>query len=100
MTALSILRLVPPPGRIEGGRIELAGRNLLELDEPAMRAVRGAEIAMIFQEPMTALNPVFTVGNQIVEAIRLHRPIGRAAARAEAIEMLRTVDMPEPERRV
>ena len=100
MTALSILRLVPPPGRIDGGRIELAGRNLLELDEHEMRAVRGAEVAMIFQEPMTALNPVFTVGNQIVEAIRLHRPIGRAAARAEAIEMLRTVEIPEPEQRV
>ncbi len=100
MTALSILRLVPPPGRIDGGRIEFGGRNLLELDERAMRAVRGGDIGMIFQEPMTALNPVFTVGNQIIEAIRLHQPVGRAAARAQAIEMLRTVEIPEPEQRV
>jgi len=99
MTALSIMRLVPPPGRIVAGRVELEGRNLLELSEPAMRAVRGAEIAMIFQEPMTSLNPLFTIGDQIAEAIRLHREVGRGAARAEAIEMLRTVEIPEPERR-
>jgi oligopeptide/dipeptide ABC transporter ATP-binding protein len=99
MTALSVMRLVPPPGRVAAGRIELAGRNLLDLSERAMRDVRGAEIAMIFQEPMTALNPVFTIGDQIVEAIRLHRPIGRAAARQAAIEMLRTVEIAEPERR-
>jgi peptide/nickel transport system ATP-binding protein len=99
MTALSIMRLVPPPGRIAAGHIELAGRNLLELSEQAMRAVRGAEIAMIFQEPMTSLNPVFTVGDQIAEAIRLHRDVGRGAARAQAIDMLRTVEIPEPERR-
>ena len=82
MTALSIMRLVPPPGRIVGGRIELDGRDLLQLSERAMRAVRGAEIAMIFQEPMTSLNPVFTVGDQIAEAIRLHHDAGRSAARA------------------
>ena len=99
MTALSIMRLVPPPGRIVAGRIELEGRNLLELSEPAMRAVRGAEIAMIFQEPMTSLNPLFTIGDQIAEAIRLHREVGRGAARAQAIEMLRTVEIPEPEQR-
>jgi peptide/nickel transport system ATP-binding protein/oligopeptide transport system ATP-binding protein len=99
MTALSIMRLVPPPGRIVAGHIELAGRDLLELSELAMRAVRGAEIAMIFQEPMTSLNPVFTVGDQIAEAIRLHRDVARGAARAQAIDMLRTVEIPEPERR-
>jgi peptide/nickel transport system ATP-binding protein len=99
MTALSIMRLVPPPGRIVAGRIELDGRDLLRLSERAMRAVRGAAIAMIFQEPMTSLNPVFTVGNQIAEAIRLHQDAPRAAARAQAIEMLRTVEIPEPERR-
>ncbi len=100
MTALSIMRLVPPPGRIAAGRIELAGRDLLQLPEGAMRVVRGAEIAMIFQEPMTSLNPVLTVGEQIAEAIRLHRDVGRGAAREQAIAMLRTVEIAEPERRV
>jgi len=95
MTALSIMRLVPPPGRISAGRIACADRDLT-----ALTAVRGAEIAMIFQEPMTSLNPVLTVGDQIAEAIRLHRDVGRAAARAQSIEMLRTVEIPEPERRV
>jgi peptide/nickel transport system ATP-binding protein len=100
MTALSIMRLVPPPGAISGGRIEFAGRDLATLSERQMRAVRGAEIAMIFQEPMTSLNPVLTVGDQIAEAIRLHREISRADARTQAIEMLRTVEISEPERRV
>jgi peptide/nickel transport system ATP-binding protein len=100
MTALSIMRLVPPPGAITAGIIEVAERNLLELSERGMRAVRGAEVAMIFQEPMTSLNPVLTIGDQITEAIRLHRGGGRSAARAQAIEMLRTVEIPEPERRV
>jgi peptide/nickel transport system ATP-binding protein/oligopeptide transport system ATP-binding protein len=100
MTALSIMRLVPPPGRISAGRIACAGRDLTALTERQMRAVRGAEVAMIFQEPMTSLNPVLTVGDQIAEAIRLHREVGRAAARAQTIEMLRTVEIPEPERRV
>ena len=100
MIALSIMRLVPPPGVITGGRIEVAGRNLLELSERAMRAVRGAEIAMIFQEPMTSLNPVLTIGDQISEAIRLHGDGGRHAARAQAVEMLRTVEIPEAERRI
>jgi peptide/nickel transport system ATP-binding protein len=99
MTALSIMRLVPPPGRIVGGRIEFGGRDLLQLDEPAMRALRGGEIGMIFQEPMTSLNPVLTVGDQIAEAIRLHEPLGRRAARARAVEMLRLVEMPEPAQR-
>ena len=99
MTALSIMRLVPPPGRIAGGQIWFAGRDLMTLSEAGMRALRGNEIAMIFQEPMTSLNPVFTVGNQIAEAIRLHQHVGRRAARAMAVEMLRLVEMPEPERR-
>ena len=98
MIALSILRLVPPPGRITAGRIEFAGRDLLGLPERAMRAVRGAEIAMIFQEPMTSLNPVVAIGDQIAEAVRLHHDVGRGAARERAIEMLRTVDIAEPER--
>ena len=100
ITALSIIRLVPPPGHIAAGAIEFAGRDLLQLPERAMRAVRGAEIAMIFQEPTTSLNPVFTVGDQIAEAIRLHRDVSRSAAREQTIEMLRTVEIPEPERRV
>jgi oligopeptide/dipeptide ABC transporter ATP-binding protein len=99
MAALSILRLVPPPGRIAGGRIALAGRDLLGLPEPAMRAVRGGEIGMVFQEPMTALNPVMTVGAQIAEAAALHAGGGRSAARARAIEMLRLVEIPAPEQR-
>ncbi len=100
MTALSILRLVPPPGRIIGGRIGFDGRDLLALDDAEMRRVRGNRIAMIFQEPMSSLNPVFTVGNQIAEAVRLHQRLGRAAARRKAIEMLRLVEISEPERRV
>ena len=97
MTGLSIMRLVPPPGRIESGRIEFAGRDLLQLPERAMREVRGAEIGMIFQEPMTALNPVVTIGAQIAEAIALHGD--KRTARARAVEMLRMVEIPEPERR-
>jgi len=100
MTAFSILRLVPPPGRIVGGSVVFDGRDLLHLSEREMRSVRGNEIAMIFQEPMTSLNPVFTVGNQIAEAVRLHQGLGRRAAREKAIEMLRLVEMPEAERRV
>jgi len=101
VTALSILRLVPsPPGRIAGGEILYQGRNLLALSETDMRRVRGNEIAMIFQEPMTSLNPVFTVGDQIAEAIRLHQKTSRREARNRAIEMLRLVEMPEPARRV
>ena len=99
MMALSILRLVPPPGRIRGGHIRFAGRDLLALSEREMRALRGNELGMIFQEPMTALNPVFPVGKQIAEAIRLHRHLGRRRAHEQAIEMLRLVDIPEAERR-
>ena len=98
VTALSILRLIPsPPGRIDGGAIELRGKNLLDLPERAMRDVRGNEISMIFQEPMTSLNPVYTVGAQIVEAIRLHQKRSRKDAMARAVEMLRIVGIPLPE---
>jgi oligopeptide/dipeptide ABC transporter ATP-binding protein len=101
VTALSILRLIPdPPGKIVGGRIMLDGRNLLELSEDEMRKVRGASISMIFQEPMTSLNPVFTVGDQIAEGIRLHQGLSKREAWNKAIEMLRLVRIPDPDRRV
>jgi peptide/nickel transport system ATP-binding protein len=100
MTALSILRLTPPSGRIVGGEIVFDGRNLLTLSETEMRRVRGNAIAMIFQEPMSSLNPVFTVGNQIAEAVRLHQGLSRHAAREQAIAMLKLVEIPEAERRV
>jgi oligopeptide/dipeptide ABC transporter ATP-binding protein len=100
VTALSIMRLVQPPGRIAGGRILFKGRDLLELDEPAMRAVRGAEISLIFQEPMTALNPVFRVGDQIAEALLVHGRASRQQARDKAIELLQAVRIPDPASRV
>ncbi|HXQ24037.1 MAG TPA: ABC transporter ATP-binding protein [Candidatus Acidoferrales bacterium] len=100
MTALSILRLVPPSGRIVGGEIIFDGRNVLTLSDPDMRRIRGNAIAMIFQEPMSSLNPVFTVGNQIAEAVRLHQGLSRRAARDKAIEMLKLVEISEAERRV
>jgi peptide/nickel transport system ATP-binding protein len=103
VTALSVIRLVGPPGRIAGGSITLheKGRSqvLNQLSEDAMRKVRGGDISMIFQEPMTSLNPVFTVGNQISEAVELHQKVGRAEARRRAVEMLRKVRIPEPEQR-
>ena len=98
LTALAVMRLVPPPGRLVGGRVRFEGRNLLALDEPAMRDLRGRAVGMVFQEPMTALNPVLTVGEQVAEAAALHGA-GRAAARARAVEMLRLVEIPDPERR-
>ena len=99
MTALSILRLVQPPGEIHGGPISFNGRSdLLELSERDMRAIRGAEIGFIFQEPMTALNPVFTIGDQIAEALRVHKKATRQGARAKAIELLEAVRIPEPAR--
>jgi peptide/nickel transport system ATP-binding protein/oligopeptide transport system ATP-binding protein len=98
--SLSIMRLVPPPGRIAAGRIDFEGRNLLDLPVPEMRALRGNRIAMIFQEPMTSLNPVFTVGDQITEAMRAHdRTASSAALRAKAIDALARVRIPAPERR-
>jgi len=101
VTALSLMRLVAtPPGRIESGRVLLDGKNLLELPEREMRAIRGNSISMIFQEPMTSLNPVYTVGAQIVEAIRMHQDKSRREAREHAIEMLRLVGIPSPESNV
>jgi oligopeptide/dipeptide ABC transporter ATP-binding protein len=101
VTALSIMRLVQEPGRIaETSRIDFDGRDLTGLTEREMRGVRGNDIAMIFQEPMTSLNPVYPVGDQISEAVRLHAGVGRKEARARAIELLRLVGIPVPERRV
>ena len=100
VTALSLMRLVPdPPGRIVGGTVKLAGVDLLALDEEAMRDVRGKDVAMIFQEPMTSLNPVLTIGNQIAEVLLLHERLGRAQAWQKAIDMLRLVRISEPEQR-
>jgi oligopeptide/dipeptide ABC transporter ATP-binding protein len=102
VTSLSILRLIPePPGHIRPGSfIEFDGRNLLTLEPPDLRAIRGNRIAMVFQEPMTSLNPVFTVGDQVAEAAIVHQGLSRAQARARAIEMLRLVGIPDPETRV
>jgi peptide/nickel transport system ATP-binding protein len=100
VTALSIMRLVQPPGRVAGGRIAFKGRDLLTLGDSEMRAIRGAEIALIFQEPMTALNPVFTIGDQIGETLRVHGRATRRNARAQAIELLRAVRIPNPESRI
>ncbi|MFM9982035.1 MAG: ABC transporter ATP-binding protein [Burkholderiales bacterium] len=101
VTSLSILRLIAsPPGRTVAGSIRFEGRDLLALSEAEMRDVRGNAISMIFQEPMTSLNPVLTVGRQIAEALTLHRGLNRAAAHAKAIEMLALVNIPEPARRV
>jgi len=100
VTALSILRLVPsPPGRIVGGAIRFEGVDLLQIGEGEMRRIRGNQISMIFQEPMTSLNPVLTVSRQITETLILHQGLTARAAAARAIEMLRLVRIPEPERR-
>lgn len=101
VTALSIMRLIPsPPGKIVGGEILLRGRNLLELNREEMRKMRGNEISMVFQEPMTSLNPVFTIGNQIGEAIRLHQGLNRRETRKKVVEMLRLVKIADPETRI
>jgi oligopeptide/dipeptide ABC transporter ATP-binding protein len=100
VTALSILRLVRAPGRVEpGSAIRFEGKNLLDLDERAMQRIRGNRIAMVFQEPMTALNPVFTVGDQIAEVARIHAGMSKKAAWQKAIEMLTLVGIPAPEQR-
>jgi oligopeptide/dipeptide ABC transporter ATP-binding protein len=99
MTALSIMRLIAPPGKIVAGEITFDGRNLLQLSNREMRAVRGDDIAMIFQDPMTSLNPVFTVGEQIAEALRLHRRLSRKDARAAAVAAMREVSIPDPDLR-
>ncbi len=101
VTALSILRLLPARlGRTIGGSIIFEGTDLLALPEPEMRSVRGNRIAMIFQEPMTSLNPVLTIGHQIAELVRIHKRVGRAAARERAREMLELVKIPDAERRL
>ncbi|MDR0649139.1 MAG: ABC transporter ATP-binding protein [Synergistaceae bacterium] len=99
VTALSIMRLIAEPGRIEGGQIRYGGVNLLDLSMREMRGIRGNKIAMIFQEPMTSLNPVLTIGSQISEALRLHEGLGRREALDRAVEMLSVVNIPMPEKR-
>ena len=100
VTALSLLRLIRPPGRIEGGsKLLFEGRDLLSLDERAMRRIRGARISMVFQEPMSALNPVFTVGDQVAEVVRIHAKLSKRDAWARAVEMIGTVGIPSPELR-
>jgi peptide/nickel transport system ATP-binding protein len=99
VTALSILRLIPhPPGKIVGGEIHFRGRNLLDLSEDEMRSVRGREISMIFQEPMTSLNPVFRIGDQMMEVITLHQKLNRSRSFEKAVEMLERVHIPDPRR--
>src|SRR6202008_4930780 len=101
MTAVSLMRVIPePPGKIVSGSVTLDGTDLVTLDEPAMRKVRGKDISMIFQEPMTSLNPVMTVGNQIAEALLLHEGLSRSEALRRAIEILKLVRMPEAEQRL
>ena len=100
VTALSVLRLIAAPGRIVGGQVRLAGEDLLTLPEKKMRDVRGAKVAMVFQDPMTALNPTLTVGEQIEETIRAHQNVSRAEARASALDWLTRVRVSLPERRL
>jgi peptide/nickel transport system ATP-binding protein len=101
VTALSVLKLIPmPPGRIVGGQILWQGRDLVPLSLAEMRAIRARDIAIVFQEPMTSLNPVYSVGEQIAEVIRLHQALGRRAAMERTVEMLRLVHIPNAERRV
>src|SRR5947209_5882818 len=100
VTALSLLRLVAPPGKIVGGEILFDSVDLLKLSESKMRAIRGDDVAMIFQDPMTSLNPVYTVGEQIAEALRLHRKLSRKDARRATIEAMKEVSIPDPARRV
>jgi oligopeptide/dipeptide ABC transporter ATP-binding protein len=100
ITALSVMRLIGAPGRIVGGEIWFDGENLLNVSEGRMREIRGDDVAMIFQDPMTSLNPVYTVGEQIAEALRLHRNLNRKAAREAAVEAMREVAIPDPARRV
>ena len=100
MTALSVMRLIAPPGKIVEGEILFDGQDLLKLSDAEMRQMRGDDIAMIFQDPMTSLNPVFTVGEQIGEALRLHRKLSRKEAKRAAIEAMREVAIPDPARRI
>jgi oligopeptide/dipeptide ABC transporter ATP-binding protein len=100
ITALSVMRLIAPPGKIVNGEILFDGKDLLKLSDAEMREMRGDDIAMIFQDPMTSLNPVFTVGEQIAEALRLHRKMSRSEARKATIEAMREVAIPDPARRL
>src|SRR6185436_18111879 len=101
VTALSVMRLLPPKlARTVGGSVTFESRDLVALDESEMRKLRGNRLAMIFQEPMTSLNPVLTVGHQIAESVRIHTGANAAAARVRAAEMLRLVKIPDPERRL
>lgn len=100
ITSLSVMRLISPPGKIVGGEIFFEGEDILKLPDERMREIRGNDIAMIFQDPMTSLNPVFTVGDQIGEALRLHRKLSKKEARNAAIEAMREVSIPDPTRRV
>ena len=101
VTALSIMRLIPsPPGKILGGEVVFEGQNLIELSDRQMRDIRGNKISMIFQEPMTSLDPVFTIGHEIMETVRLHQGLRKQDAKKEVVEALRTVGIPDSERRV
>ena len=100
VTALSILRLIQSPGKIENGEIIWRGKDILKLSEEEVRNIRGNEISMIFQEPMTSLNPVFTIGSQIIEAIVLHQKVDKKTARMRAIELLKKVQVPSPSQRI
>ncbi|WP_102337579.1 ABC transporter ATP-binding protein [Collinsella provencensis] len=97
VTSLSIMRLIQSPGKIVGGSVELEGTDLLQLSEEEMRGVRGNKVSMIFQEPMTSLNPVFTVGSQVMESFQIHQHLSKPEAREKTIEMLRLVGIPAPE---
>ena len=101
VTALSIMRLIAdPPGKIVGGTIHFEGQNLLDLDKRQMRDIRGRKISMIFQEPMTSLDPVFTIGHEIVETLQIHQKLDKSEARSRAIEVLATVGIPDADKRV
>ena len=100
MTALSLIRLLPPPGRVTSGRIRFAGRDITAVPDADMQRIRGAEIGFVFQEPMTALNPVLTIGAHIEETLRVHGKATRQTSRPRAIELLDAVRIPEPQRRV
>ncbi len=100
ITALSIMRLISPPGKIVGGSVKFKGEDLLKASDDRMREIRGDDVSMIFQDPMTSLNPVYTVGEQIAEALRLHRKLDKKAAWTAAIEAMKEVSIPDPARRV
>lgn len=100
MTAMSVLQLIPmPPGKFEGGAITFNGQNLIGLKKQELRAIRGRDISMIFQEPMTSLNPVFTAGEQVAEAIRIHQTVSKAEAKKRVLDLFQEVGIPEPQRR-